>query len=165
MYTSCWQYCPVYLVWRHSALLPRIDWWIMMTSLWLPWGWMTYEEINNSPKKNHKSRGRRGWIGKRSCCWLLYIHNTHIQTYERARAHTHTHTHTQTKAISSQRCYKVTLHKTTTESYCTKLGSRSKKNRPKKKGNSVKWRAEKLNKGKFKRTKKMQLNSDQKDRT
>lgn len=114
--------------------MPRIDWWIMMTSLWLPWGWMTYEEINNSQKKPQEQREKRVNRKEREAVADCYTYTPRTYIHMSAR----THTPYQTKAISSQHCYKVTLHKTTTESYCIELGSRPKENRAKKKGNSVK---------------------------
>lgn len=55
--------------------MPRIDWWIMMTSLWLPWGWMTHEEINNS-QKTRRAEGEEGEL-EREAVADSYTHMRH----------------------------------------------------------------------------------------
>ena len=45
-----------YLMCRHSALLPRIDWWIMMSLLGLPWQRVTHEKIREQQEAQGENR-------------------------------------------------------------------------------------------------------------
>lgn len=60
-----------------------------MTSLWLPWGWMTYEEINNSQKKPQEQREKRVNRKEREAVADCYTYTPRTYIHMSARTHTH----------------------------------------------------------------------------
>lgn len=60
--------------------MPRNDWWIMMISLSLSWGWITHEEINNS-QKTRRAEGEEGEQEREAVADLLYTQHTHIKCH------------------------------------------------------------------------------------
>lgn len=71
-----------------------------MTSLWLPWGWMTHEEINNS-QKTRRAEGEEG-EQEREAVADFYTQMTHTYTQiEMPQIFA-------TKAFLSKDCPKVT---------------------------------------------------------
>lgn len=90
-----------------------------MTSLWLPWGWMTHEEINNSIKKKSPQE-----VNRKEKLSLIVMH-------------THTRTHTLREANQSHIVSKQN-DDNNNKQLLHQIWFEAQKNRAKKRGTSAK---------------------------